>query len=223
MASAVFDASVEWGICDKAKCMSFDTTSSNTGLRNGACILLEQKMGKDMLWLACRHHILEIVLEAVVTLSLGSSTGPDILVFKRFQKAWAAMDHSNIQTVATDPLICRDVADVTGDIVAFAQNQLLQFQLRDDYKELLELTIIFLGAAPNKGIFFKAPAGLHRARWMAKSIYFVKIWMFWGQFKLTKREEEGIRKVCIFTVRVYIGAWFQAQCTASLLGMTYCF
>ena len=86
-ASGVHDVSVAWGINDQVKCICFDTTAANTGPRNGACILPEQKFGKDMLWLACRHHILEIILEAVVLLCLGPSSGPDIPLFKRFQKS----------------------------------------------------------------------------------------------------------------------------------------
>ena len=56
--------------------------------RDGACILLEQKMNKEMLWLACRHHIMEIILESVVQNEIGPSSGPDNLFLKRFQKNW---------------------------------------------------------------------------------------------------------------------------------------
>ena len=45
-------------------------------------------MDKDMLWLACRHHILEIVLESVVSTSLPVSSGPNIQIFKRFKVNW---------------------------------------------------------------------------------------------------------------------------------------
>lgn len=61
-ATAVYKTVSSRGIADKIKSMSFDTTAVNTGTRNGACVLLEQKMQKDMLWLPCRHHILEIML-----------------------------------------------------------------------------------------------------------------------------------------------------------------
>ena len=37
--AAVHNSSLQWGICDKIKCIRFDTTASNTGPRNGACIL----------------------------------------------------------------------------------------------------------------------------------------------------------------------------------------
>ena len=42
--------------------ITFNPTSlfHHSGLRNGACVLLEQNMDKQMLWLACRHHIMEI-------------------------------------------------------------------------------------------------------------------------------------------------------------------
>ncbi|GBP22026.1 hypothetical protein EVAR_18667_1 [Eumeta japonica] len=102
-ASAVHGTILEWGLSDKVKCMCFDTTAVNSGLRNGACILLEQKMEKDMLWLACRHHILEIVLEAVVSTTLSSSSGPDILIFKRFKNYWSKIDQTGYKTVTSDP------------------------------------------------------------------------------------------------------------------------
>jgi len=41
--------------------ISFDTTAANTGRLNGPCTLLELKMQKKLLWLACRHHVLEVV------------------------------------------------------------------------------------------------------------------------------------------------------------------
>ncbi len=180
--------------------MSFDTTAANTGSWNGACILLQQKMQKDLLWLACRHHILEIMLEAVVVLSLGVSQGPDILLFKRFQKQWSSIDTADYQTALSDESTAGAVADVAGQLLHFSEAQLQQYQPRDDYKELLQLTIIFLGGVPAKEISFKAPAGLHRARWMAKALYSLKMWMFRSQFKLTKAEEKGLSNICLFTV-----------------------
>jgi len=94
-AEAVYESAVSWNICPQIKGMCFDTTSVNSGSRSGACILLEQKMGKDLLWFACRHHILEIVLEAVVLHALGPSKGPDILIFKQFQSQWQFVDRSS--------------------------------------------------------------------------------------------------------------------------------
>lgn len=215
MASSVFETVLSWGLCDKIKSMVFDTTASNTGRINGACTLLEQKLEKNVLWLACRHHILEIVLEAIVVLAVGVSSGPEIQIFKRFQKRWPQINQENFKTVNADPEILMYVEDVSNIMISFATHQLKQFQPRDDYKELLNLTIIFLGGTPEKGVSFRAPAGLHRARWMAKAIYALKIYLFREQLKLTNREIKGIKDVCIFIVRIYIKYWFQAPCASS--------
>jgi hypothetical protein len=214
-ASAVHDTIASWNLSDKIKCLCFDTTAVNTGLRSGACILLEQKMEKDVLWLACRHHIMEIMLEAVVLQALGPSSGPEILVFKRFKTAWPNIDQNKFSTISSDPDALRCVENVASSTIVFAENQLKDFQPRDDYKELLQLTIIFLGGVPSKGISFRAPAGLHRARWMAKAIYCFKLFMFKDQFKLTKRELKAITEICVFVVVVYVRCWFQAPAASS--------
>jgi len=49
----------DWGIFNRLCAMCFDTTSTNTGHRNGCCVLLEQNLEKDLLYLASPQHILE--------------------------------------------------------------------------------------------------------------------------------------------------------------------
>ena len=100
-------------------------------------------------------------------------------------------------------------------MITFAQDQLDKYQPRNDYRELLELTIIFLGGTPTKVISFESPAGLHHARWMAKIIYSLKIWIFCAQFKLTTRETNGVQEICLFATRLYLEAWFTAPCSCS--------
>jgi len=58
-ATAVAKVLQDWGIVNCVCTMCFDTTSTNTGHRNGSCVLLEQKLEKDLLYLACRQHILQ--------------------------------------------------------------------------------------------------------------------------------------------------------------------
>ena len=43
-AKAVLDALHDWNLNDKAQIMCCDTTASNTGRLNGACVLLEQRL-----------------------------------------------------------------------------------------------------------------------------------------------------------------------------------
>ena len=86
---------------------------------------------------------------------------------------------------------------------------------RYDYRKFLELCIIFLGGTPAHVVNFMAPGAMHHARWVAKALYTFKIWMFRGQFKLTKHEELGLCSTCIFVACVYIKACFTAPLAAS--------
>ena len=215
MAAAVVSALETWGVADQVVGMSFDTTASNTGRRNGACVLIEQKMGKDLLHFACRHHILELVVHAVFVRVLGCSSSPELLLFKRFQTSWESIDREDFGT----GIMVEEVATVLEDVKDEALRWTLQVlqereDLRDDYRELVELVIIFLGGAPPGGIRFRAPGAMHHARWMSKVLYSFKIWMFRGQFRLTKKEERGLQRMCLFVVRVYAKAWIEASFSA---------
>ena len=61
MAKAVVNCFENWNIKDDIQAVSFDTTSSYTGINPGACTLNELKIGRNLLHLACLHHIMEIV------------------------------------------------------------------------------------------------------------------------------------------------------------------
>ena len=81
-ALAVYESVVARSIKNQLKCLCFGTTSLNSGMINGACILLEQKMEQDIIRLPCRHHLLKIIHEVVVFLSVALSKSADIMIFK---------------------------------------------------------------------------------------------------------------------------------------------
>ena len=98
--------------------------------------------------------------------------------------------------------------DIRSTILEFLENNLsTKKHPRDDYQELLELTMIFLGGIPKKGISFHIPGAVSHARWMAKAIYAFKIYLFQDQFQVSKREKNSLKRMCIFLARVYIRAW----------------
>lgn len=193
--------------------MCFDTTSVNTGLKNGACVLLEHKTGKDLLWLACRHHILEIVLSKVFTLCFGPSSSPDIPLFKRVQAAWPSIHLNNF----------KPLEKVTGNdnLKVNAVNSLLDIlmtetQSRDDNMELIELSLLGLGHSLDN-VHWRAPGALHRARWIAKLLYAIKIFLFREEdgFKTTQREKSQLERFVKFGMLVYVKYWFEAPMAAN--------
>lgn len=92
-AEAVYKCLVDWGVQDYVVGMCFDTTSSNTGRKSGACALLEAKLNKPLMHLACRHHVLDLVLKAAFENQFGTSTSPSIPMFEKFRKQWDTLDH----------------------------------------------------------------------------------------------------------------------------------
>ena len=83
-----------WGLTNEVVGMSFDTTAANTGHLRGACVLLQQRLGKEFLWLACRHHILEVLCGDEFRKVFGPMSGPNIILFCRFREYWPKINQT---------------------------------------------------------------------------------------------------------------------------------
>ena len=159
--------------------------------------------------LACRHHVLELLAGTAFTTLLGRKKGPDVFLFKRFQDQWSFIDKDAYKNATYDKNISNLVKD--PDLAEWAVQALQKEKsLREDYREFVELALVFMGVTPPRGVRFMAPGPMHHARWMAKVIYSLKIWLFRHQFKMTAIESKGIQQMSIFAVKIYLKAWIQA-------------
>lgn len=212
IAHAVYDTLVGWGITERVVACSFDTTASNTGINTGACVLLEELLGRKLIHLACRHHIHEVVLKNVFEKKCGKTSAPETLIFNRFADQWHEINQTQFKSGLNDSIVCSNIPrNEREQIMQFCQNQLKHTQIRSDYKELVELTINFLGG---DGGTFRTCGATSHARFMSKAIYCLKIFLFRGQFTLTKSELKNIRDISIFVVKLYIKVWY--GCTNSI-------
>ncbi len=123
-ATAVYDAIEDWGIASSIRAMCFDTTFSNTGRTAGACILLEQKLGKELLALACRHHILELIISAAFQVCFGPVSSPVVQLFQRFQGHWGVVDKNKYQTGIASDDVAGLVKDIRESVIEFALKHL---------------------------------------------------------------------------------------------------
>lgn len=188
-----------------------DTTASNTGRINGTCVLLAQFIDRDLLYLPYRHHIFELLLKSVFDLKLKlPTTGPDVPIFKRFQQQWPTLNTQNYFIGLNDTVVKSLVENKKDLIIEFCNKELKERQCREDYRELLELTVIFLGAIPSRGITFRYPGAFHHAWWMSKAIYSFKIFLFQNQFQCQAKERNAFRDICIFLINIYVKTWFRA-------------
>ncbi|CAH0556961.1 unnamed protein product [Brassicogethes aeneus] len=206
IAIAVRDTLISWNITDRVGAMSFDTTSSNTGHKLGATAFLQEYLDRKLIQLPCRHHIYEIILKRVFELKHSTSSGPEVLMFNRFASVWDDLNHKLFKFGFDDEIVRSKISDEESEVVKkFCCEQLKREQIRADYKELLQLTLAFLGKDCGD---FRTCSSTSHARFMGKAIYCLKIFLFREQFRLTAAEKNALRDMCIFLVKLYIKVWY---------------
>jgi hypothetical protein len=223
VAELTMDRLTEWHCSDQIVNMTFDTTSSNTGHLTAACIAIQDKLQRAVLWSGCRHHIGEVVLSHVFTdLKIEASKSPDVTLFTRLRTNWDLMPHSSSQILPFRPgdhdLAAQELlATMKIGAIARATEQ-VEF-IRDDYRELSELTLVYLSGS-NGQKPFRRPGALHKARWMAKLIYSLKIALRQVQIGelppgtiTTRGQECKVRAFATFVTHVYVEWWLTCKKT----------
>lgn len=214
-AQTVYDTLVDWEIEEDIEAACYDTTGSNTGRTNGAVVLLEGMLKRELLQLPCRHHILELILKSAFASKFGSTSGPTVPMFHRFKNSWNDIDQTKFEPGINDPIVKIALEGDIDDLIEFCKEELKKKSVRRDYEELLQLSLMFLGY--NGRIFaFRPPAGMSHARYMSKLIYSFKMFLFrfekvGGTPLLTHQQVKAMREFLIFALKFYVKAWF--KCT----------
>lgn len=94
------------------------------------------------------------MLEAVFSTCMGLSLAPEVPLFKRFKQFWPNIVNENFNPGINDESVRTELDSVIQEIFSYATEQLNTNHPRDDYRKLLELTVIFLGGVPQRGIKF---------------------------------------------------------------------
>ncbi|KAG0719075.1 hypothetical protein GWK47_051235 [Chionoecetes opilio] len=89
-----------WGLTGVITALVFDTTASNSGVHRGAAKLLEQQLDRKVFCLACRHHILEVLVGAIWENLFGKVKSPENPWFKHFKDAWTDLTTDNPTTLS---------------------------------------------------------------------------------------------------------------------------
>lgn len=115
---------------------------------------MENKLGKKLLSLACRHHCHELIPAAIYNSLFGASSGPAYPLFQRFQKSWRKkeINPKNFKSGLEDPDMANFLLDLKTELIEFIKDQLKEHQPRDDYEEYLILVLRLCGE-PQKKVF----------------------------------------------------------------------
>jgi hypothetical protein len=92
IAKAAAETIMDWNLTNDIVATFFNKTAANTGHLSVACVLLQKKLGKELLWLPCRYHVMEILCGDAFKKVFGPTSGPNVTLFRKFQDFWPAID-----------------------------------------------------------------------------------------------------------------------------------
>ena len=94
MAQGITQTIDDWGLQDRIKGLFFDTTSSNTGIKGGACIYSEAELGWQLINLASHHCTPENILEKAFSIH-DISRSPNMELFGQFKDFWPCLTRTH--------------------------------------------------------------------------------------------------------------------------------
>jgi len=210
-AEAYYNLLKEWNLDDKVKALVFDTTSSNTGWKQGAAKLLEELMQRKVLYHACRHHVFELVLKSVWKCLYGkTTTGPESPWFNNFKQNWTNINKTKPFRVLHVPsgleerasLVVEDLKELMKSKSAF---------VRDDYKQCASNTLALLGATPQECVTHHKPGATHHARWMGTVLYCQKMLMWADQMSYSSAQISLLERMNVFLALFYVPIWLKSH------------
>ena len=215
-----------WKCADSIVNMVFDTTASNTGHLSAACITIQNDLKRALLWSACRHHVGEVILTHVFNdLHIEASRSPEVTLFSRFRAKFDLVPHSCNEDQPLSTLDLSQFGDADTRLLDSMRVDSLKIlnskadMKRDDYLEFIELCKVFLG--DQKELTFKRPGAIHKARWMAKLLYSIKITLLENDIAqlpqgtvTTKHQLPKIRDFVMFATIIYSSWWITCSNTA---------
>ena len=105
-----------------------------------------------LLWWACLHHVLEILLQTAMTEKLGPTTGPTEKYFDRFQSYFNSLSTEEFEEIRLGASSCFEFLSPTDDLgkeffectrVFFTDFMAKRNGFRrDDYRELARLIMV---------------------------------------------------------------------------------
>ena len=170
----IIDLLQKYQIKDDIKGLVFDTTASSTGKDKGVNSRLNQYVERPVLHLACRHHVYECHIKNVAKI-FRQTVGPENPLFKKLLDKFSELEIDQTKLVKFQYGKSDQLDSAAAKSLKIISELLTQDQIpRGDYKELAMLVQFYLD--PNVGnLKIRQPGAVHHARFMAQSIYYMKL------------------------------------------------
>ena len=169
----------------------------------------------------CRRHIHELHSKHVAFAVSGrETTGPDDTLFKTFSSAWdelkANIDKSQVCKFGWIKHLNTKMEATAHSVLIWAKSVLSQKVFpRDDYNQLTQLIVIWLGGVLENFSFHK-PKKFSSARFVQRAIYYITMELLSYQYELFTEEEIDEIEVMAEFCGLFYGPWFlKSPLTAS--------
>ena len=157
------------------------------------------------------------------SLKIEVSSSKDISVFFKFRETFDALEIGDKSCFSFAPPTDNSFLIEQRQSVCTLLNNFKQANnlIRADYRELLELVLIYLSSTvPDKYVINK-PGATHKARWMGKLLYALKIVILEKAIeKLSPKPYSShqivkIKRFTDFVVHIYVPWWFTCSTSAA--------
>ncbi|KAG0714250.1 hypothetical protein GWK47_014489 [Chionoecetes opilio] len=177
----------EWNLKDCIVAVCFDTTAVNTGGKSGVSLRLEMMLDKPLLYFACRHHVLEILLDKVFSsLFQEQSNGTEVSLFLDFRNMWPQIDKTKYSTAMNDETIMLRVQPCSVSRVRY----IVQDGWRGPFALKIRIFLYQFEQLRRKCSYIRGPSRNTNFR-------------------------EKLTDFCVFIVRYYVRAWFSTTLAAA--------
>ena len=207
---AVKEQVLIWDIRDHIRSMTYDTTGTNTGVSKGCCTRLEEWLGRPVMWYGCRHHIGELMAKAAWYTLFEQDLQPSVGVFVYIKESWDQIDQEKSIKTLQGRLINKEEAVQFYKEVLQKRTRQGHHYIRDDYKELVETSMVLLGETP-LNFTWKKPGAAHKARFCAVGIYINKALAFSAQLDFDRKFVKALTRVATFITTIYVPYFISAS------------
>lgn len=157
------------------------------------------------------------------SLKVEVSSSKDISIFLKFRETFDALNSEDKSSFTFAPptdnpflaeqrqLICNLLSNFKGE------NSLI----RADYRELLDLVLMYLSSSVPDNYTMQKPGATHKARWMGKLLYALKIVILEKAIAkispkpYSRHQIEKIKRFTNFLVHIYVPWWFTCSTSAT--------
>ena len=206
----------EYNLESKIGLFCFDTTSSNTGIHKGSLIRISTELNKYLILLACRHHVSELrITHFCEGITNEKTTAPDNPLFKHFKNLFEQPNFEYNPSM----LVKFGWEEIKGTVVEKAATESLEYCrsyllrnniVREDRKELGELVVSYLSPSIIK---IRKTGVVHHARFLRKSICYLKMQMLSTQIDFIQKNREHIKVITEFIACFYAKWYLQSNDT----------